>query len=67
MIFDSQDYYILTEAMRRYGGNFCNKLADAICAADLTNRKKIIDAFPDIAEKYGPGSVFANALSKQNV
>jgi hypothetical protein len=67
MIFHSHDYCILTETMRRYGGHFCKKLADAICAANPTNKKKIIDAFPDIVEKYGPGSTFANQLSQVNV
>lgn len=56
---NNQDYYILTETMRRYGGHFMSKLADAICVADLTNKKKLIDAFPEVVTTYGPGSRFA--------
>lgn len=55
----SQDYYILTETMRKYGGHFMSKLADTICVADSTNKKKLIDAFPEIVTTYGPGSRFA--------
>jgi len=51
-----EDYLILAETMSRYGGNFCIKLADAIRAADPTNKKKIVQAFPEIVEKYGRGS-----------
>jgi len=57
--FSNQDYYILTETMRKYGGHFMSKLADAICVADLTNKKKLIDAFPEVVTTYGPGSRFA--------
>lgn len=54
-----QDYYILTETMRKYGGHFMSKLADAICVADSSNKKKLIDAFPEVVTTYGPGSRFA--------
>ena len=57
----SDDFYILAETMRRYGGNFCAKLADAICAADSTNKHKIICAFPEIVRDYGPDSKFAKS------
>jgi hypothetical protein len=42
----------LVENMRKYGGNFVSKLADALIAADPQNAKRIIEAFPDIVEKY---------------
>jgi hypothetical protein len=47
--------------MRHYGGSFCKKLADAYCAADLTNKAKILNAWPELYEQYGPGSRFAQA------
>lgn len=65
--FTSEDYYILTETMRRYGGHFCAKLADAICVADSSNKRKIIVAFPDIVSKYGPGSAFAKTINDQKI
>jgi hypothetical protein len=38
--------------MRRYGGNFVSKLADAMVAADPDNFKILVEAFPQIVEKY---------------
>jgi hypothetical protein len=46
------DKFKLVENMRRRGGNFVSKLADALIAADPQNAKRIIEAFPDIVEKY---------------
>ena len=42
----------LVDNMRRYGGNFASKLADAMVAADPVNFDKLCAAFPDIVEKY---------------
>jgi hypothetical protein len=42
----------LVDNMRRYGGNFVSKLADAMVAADPTNYQRLCSAFPDIVEKY---------------
>lgn len=42
----------LVENMRKYGGNFASKLADALVAADPENTKRIYMAFPDIVKKY---------------
>jgi hypothetical protein len=46
------DKFKLVENMRRRGGNFVGKLADALIAADPQNTERIIKAFPDIVEKY---------------
>jgi hypothetical protein len=46
------DKFELVENMRKYGGNFVEKLADALIAADPKNAKRIMEAFPDIVEKY---------------
>lgn len=46
------DKFELVENMRRRGGNFVGKLADALIAADPKNAKRIMEAFPDIVEKY---------------
>jgi len=58
-----QDYFVLTETMIRYGGNFMQKLAEAIRAADSDNKQKIIDVYPDVVEKYGPNSAFAKNVT----
>lgn len=42
----------LVDNMRRYGGNFISKLADAMVAADPENYGKLLEAFPDVVEKY---------------
>ncbi len=42
----------LVDNMRQYGGNFVSKLADAMVAADPENFKILVDAFPQIVEKY---------------
>jgi hypothetical protein len=43
--------------MRRYGGNFVSKLADALIAADPSNTDRLLAAFPDIVNKYS-GAAF---------
>lgn len=53
-----QEVHVLTETMSRYGGSFCQKLAEAIRFADPQNREKILDAFPDLVTMYGPGGRF---------
>ena len=52
IILTSEQKFKLVENMRRYGGNFVSKLADALIAADPVNAQKIYDAFPEIVEKY---------------
>lgn len=45
--------YPLIDNMRRYGGNFATKLADAMAAADPENFNILVQAFPWLADKYG--------------
>jgi 2-oxo-4-hydroxy-4-carboxy--5-ureidoimidazoline (OHCU) decarboxylase len=61
------DFCILTETMQRYGGHFMTKLADAIRAADQTNRFRIIHAFPEIVRDFGPDSRFAKSMLADKV
>lgn len=42
----------LIDNMRRYGGNFISKLADAMAAADPENYEKLVKTFPEITSKY---------------
>ena len=48
------------EAMQRYGGGFCGKLAQAWFAADPRNKARIEQAFPELLDDFGPGSAFFN-------
>lgn len=43
-----------------YGGKFFSKLCEAALLADPRNRSRVLDAFPEIVSKYGPGSAFYN-------
>jgi hypothetical protein len=43
-------------ALRDYGGSFASALGEAFLRADLGNRRRLIEAFPDIMETYGPSS-----------
>jgi hypothetical protein len=56
--FDYIDRFQLTEAMIRYGGGFYQKLAAAMRSADAGNFQRILTAFPEILEQYGPESRF---------
>lgn len=47
--------------MEQYGGSFVSSIAQALRFADPINRQRLIDAFPDLVAKYGPGTKFAQA------
>ena len=38
--------------MERYGGGFCEALAALFYRADAYNTQRLVDAFPDIFERY---------------
>jgi 2-oxo-4-hydroxy-4-carboxy--5-ureidoimidazoline (OHCU) decarboxylase len=46
------------------GGSFVSSIAQALRFADPTNRKKLLTAFPDLVEKYGPASKFTRKLQE---
>lgn len=48
------------ERMRRFGGHFCTQLANTAAAADPGNRQRLLAAFPELFEKYGPTGPFAD-------
>ncbi len=39
-------------AMTKYGGSFASKLADAMLHADSDNLQRIVNAFPEMIERY---------------
>ena len=43
-------------AMRNYGGNFAVAISYAFQCADANNMHRLAAAFPDLIERYGPGS-----------
>ena len=45
-----------SRAMVNTGGHFASFIGKALQYADRTNRRRLLAAFPDLFEKYGPGS-----------
>ena len=39
--------------MEKYGGSFVSSIAQALRYAYPKNRQRLLDAFPDLVEKYG--------------
>ncbi|WP_275272452.1 hypothetical protein [Limnobacter sp. P1] len=55
-------------AMEAFGGGFVSQIARAYYAADLGNRARLVAAFGDLFERYGPGSGFYEMiLARENV
>lgn len=46
--------------MESKGGSFVSALAQALRYADPSNRTRILEAFPDIVQKYGSNGVFVS-------
>jgi len=44
--------YDIRLQMWRKGGEFVRSLSQTLGAADMENRRKLMDAFPEIIEKY---------------
>jgi 2-oxo-4-hydroxy-4-carboxy--5-ureidoimidazoline (OHCU) decarboxylase len=56
------DLHATLLCMERFGGTFCTKLAEALRYADPSNRQKILNAFPELVEKYGPTGPFQRSM-----
>ena len=54
MELTSEQFHRMLGAIRhnRQGGNFAVKLADCLAAADPVNRQRLLDAFPELVERY---------------
>lgn len=50
--YSTLDYINIAINMRKYGGSFVKSLSACIDKADLTNKKKLADAFPEYFEQY---------------
>jgi hypothetical protein len=51
-----------TRAMDNFGGGFSRAIANALRIADSTNAARLQQAFPEMFEKYGPGTGFYTAM-----
>ena len=47
--------------METKGGSFVGAIGAALRYADPDNRKRLLNAFPDLVQKYGPNGMFAVA------
>ena len=63
MELTSEQFHSMLGTMRRNGGSFSVKLADCLAAADPSNRQRLLDAFPEIIERYGPESIFNRQMA----
>jgi len=50
------DVYGITRAMDRYAGNWGRHFSALLKASDPSNRQRLLDAFPELVQRYGPGS-----------
>jgi hypothetical protein len=41
--------------MENYGGGFAESIALAYFRGDSTNKVRVVDAFPELFERYAPG------------
>jgi hypothetical protein len=58
MIMNDTEVYELICRMKEYGGSFVVALANALQKADRQNKQRLMDAFPDYVNEYGPTSKF---------
>lgn len=57
-----QDTWTMREAMDQYGGGFVEAFAECLARADRNNFGRLLNAFPELVEQYGPGSKFFDAI-----
>jgi len=52
------ELHAMIARMDTYGGSFVSSIAQALRFADPKNRQTLLDAFPDLVQKYGPQGQF---------
>ena len=58
IILNNTELHAMIARMDSYGGSFVSSIAQALRFADPKNRQRLLDAFPDLVEKYGPNTKF---------
>jgi len=64
---NDREFQTMTAAMLMYGGGFTKALAMAMRLADSLNRHRLMKAFPELVEGYGPNSWFYEQVEAQHV
>lgn len=59
---NDSDIYWTFQAALQYGGGFYHALATAGVKADPNNKRRILEAFPELYATYGPASRFHRNL-----
>lgn len=65
MKYTSEQLHAAAHEMKRTGGGFASRLADAYLYADLNNQERILTAFMDLFERFIPSSVRLDAEMAQ--
>jgi hypothetical protein len=58
------ELFQMRAAMNEFGGSFVRGLSVALSRADAENTQRILAAFPELVEKYGPGSDAINSIEE---
>jgi hypothetical protein len=53
----------LVKAMDRYAGSWGRQFSQLLKVSDPANRRRLLEAFPDLVQRYGPGSDFYESAS----
>lgn len=53
-LYTNDQLHDAAHRMKHEGGHFASRLADAYFYADLSNRRKLLDAFGDLFERFIP-------------
>jgi hypothetical protein len=61
---NNNDAWWTLQTAIEYGGGFYRRLAEATLLADPDNRNRVLVAFPEIAEIYGPQTHFHKQLKQ---
>lgn len=59
------DMRTMREAMDRFGGSFVCGFSVALMHADRENARRLLDAFPELVQRYGPGSDAFNSICNE--
>ena len=50
--YTHDQFMLIAENMKTYGGSFVKCIAECIYTADDNNKKKLVEAFPEYFERY---------------
>lgn len=60
-----RDFDVFVETLERFGGGWVRQYAALLRCSDPVRRQRLLDAFPEQLEKYGPGTAFFQEANTQ--